>query len=96
MHPGQAKDRRHGNSRHAVGQAAVHAPASPIDGQAHLIEDLWRLAGGSALDGPLGLLAVEGERLAADRHLTTARRVLTSTSDRRWAATSSKAAGDIA
>jgi hypothetical protein len=25
-----------------------------------------------AVDGPLGLLAVEQERLAADRHLTTA------------------------
>jgi hypothetical protein len=39
----------------------------------HLTGGLGRLAGGSALDGPLGLLAVEGERLAADRHLTTAK-----------------------
>jgi hypothetical protein len=37
----------------------------------HLMEDLRRLAGGSAVEGPLGLLAVEKERLAADRHLTT-------------------------
>jgi hypothetical protein len=29
------------------------------------------LAGGSAAEGPLGLLAVEKERLAADRHRTT-------------------------
>ena len=33
----------------------------------HLIEDLGRLAGGSAVDGPLGLLAVERERLAMPR-----------------------------
>jgi hypothetical protein len=39
----------------------------------HLIGDLGRWAGGSALDGPLGLLAVEQERLAADRHLMTAK-----------------------
>jgi hypothetical protein len=32
-----------------------------------LIEDLRRLAGGSAVDEPLGLLGVEEERLAADR-----------------------------
>jgi hypothetical protein len=38
----------------------------------HLIDGLWRLAGGSAVDGPLGLLAVEEERLAAGRRLTTA------------------------
>jgi hypothetical protein len=38
----------------------------------HLIEGLGRLAGGSAVDGPLGLLAVERERLATDRHLATA------------------------
>jgi len=38
----------------------------------HLIKDLRRrLAGASAVEGPLGLLAVEEERLAADRHLTT-------------------------
>jgi hypothetical protein len=32
---------------------------------AHLAEQLARLAGGSAVDGPCGLLAVEEERLAA-------------------------------
>jgi hypothetical protein len=37
----------------------------------HLAEDLARLAGGCAVDGPLGLLAVEEERLAADRPVTT-------------------------
>jgi hypothetical protein len=34
--------------------------------------DLGLLAGGSAVVGPLGLLAAEEERLAADRHRTTA------------------------
>jgi hypothetical protein len=38
----------------------------------HLAWDLGRWAGGSAVDGPLGLLAVEEERLAAERHLMTA------------------------
>jgi hypothetical protein len=38
----------------------------------HLADDLARLAGGCAVDGPLGLLAVEEERLAADRDHTTA------------------------
>jgi hypothetical protein len=47
--------------------------AAPSTGRGpHLTEDLGRWAGGSAVDGPLGLLAVEQERLAADRHLTTA------------------------
>jgi hypothetical protein len=36
------------------------------------IENLGRLAGGSAVDGPYGLLAVEQERLAAARDHTTA------------------------
>jgi hypothetical protein len=34
----------------------------------HLIASLGRLAGGSAVDGPLGLLAVAEERLVADDH----------------------------
>ena len=38
-----------------------------------LIEGFGRSAGWSAVDGPLGLLAVERERLATDRHLTTAK-----------------------
>jgi hypothetical protein len=39
----------------------------------HLVDDLALLAGGCAVDGPLGLLAVEEEeRLAADRDHTTA------------------------
>jgi hypothetical protein len=46
--------------------------APPTGKRPHLIGDLGRWAGGWAVDGPLGLLAVEGERLAADRHLTTA------------------------
>jgi hypothetical protein len=33
----------------------------------HLADDLALLAGGCSVDGPLGLLAVEEERLAADR-----------------------------
>ncbi len=37
---------------------------------AHLIEDLGQWAGGSAVDGPFGLPAVEVERLAAKRHVT--------------------------
>jgi hypothetical protein len=48
--------------------------AAPSKGKwPHLIKDLRRrLAGASAVAGPLGLLAVEEEeRLAADRHLTT-------------------------
>lgn len=32
----------------------------------HLIGGLGRLAGGSAVDGPLGLLAVTEQRLTAD------------------------------
>ena len=56
-------------------------PAGPRDGRqaapsrgkgAHLTWDLGLLAGGSAVVGPLGLLAVEEERLVADRHRTTA------------------------
>jgi hypothetical protein len=47
--------------------------AAPSRGKRlHLTGDLGRWAGGSAVDGPLGLLAVERERLAADRDLTTA------------------------
>jgi hypothetical protein len=47
--------------------------AAPSKGKGPpLIGDLGRLAGGSAVDSPLGLLAVEGERLAAERRLTTA------------------------
>jgi hypothetical protein len=38
----------------------------------HLIDELARLAGGCAVDGPLGLLAVEEERLAAGREHRTA------------------------
>jgi hypothetical protein len=46
--------------------------AAPSRGKwPHLTWDLARLAGGSAVDGPLGLLAAEGQRLAADRHVTT-------------------------
>lgn len=62
-----------GDAQPDVPQDTGQAP--PSTGKwPHLIEDLGRLAGGSALDGPLGLLAVEEEeeeRLAADRHLTT-------------------------
>jgi len=47
--------------------------AAPSKGKGPpLIADLGRLAGGSAVDSPLGLLAVERERLATERHLTTA------------------------
>jgi hypothetical protein len=43
--------------------------AAPSRGKwPHLSADLGRLAGGSAVDGPLGLLAVEEERLAAAAH----------------------------
>jgi hypothetical protein len=60
-----------GNAPSAGPQDTRQAAPSTGEG-AHLIEDLGLLAGGSTLDGPLGLLAVEQERLAADRHLTTA------------------------
>jgi hypothetical protein len=41
--------------------------AAPSTGKRpHLAEVLARLAGGSAVDGPYGLLAVEEERLAAE------------------------------
>jgi hypothetical protein len=50
-----------------TGQAAPSRGKWP-----HLIKDLRRrLAGASAVEGPLGLLAVEEERLAADHRLTT-------------------------
>jgi catechol 2,3-dioxygenase-like lactoylglutathione lyase family enzyme len=55
-----------------TGDAQSAAPqAAPSRGKwPHLSADLGRLAGGSAADGPLGLLAVQEERLAAERHLT--------------------------
>jgi hypothetical protein len=62
-----------------TGDAQSAAPqdtrqAAPPRGKGpHLTGDLGRFAGGSAVDGPLGLLAVEEERLAAARHLTTAK-----------------------
>jgi hypothetical protein len=47
--------------------------AAPSRGKGpHLSGDLGRSAGSSVVGGPFGLLAVEGERLAAYRHLTTA------------------------
>jgi hypothetical protein len=60
-----------GDARPAGPQGTRQAVPSSGKGP-HLAADLGRLAGGSAVDGPLGLLAVEGERLAGDRHLTTA------------------------
>jgi hypothetical protein len=60
-----------GDARSAAPQDTRQAPPPTGEGS-HLIEELGRLAGRSAVDGPLGLLAVEGECLAADRHLTTA------------------------
>jgi hypothetical protein len=56
----------------AVPEPAVPEPVSSRGLRPGLIEVLGHLAGGSAVDGPLGLLAVEAERLAAERHLTTA------------------------
>jgi len=57
-----------------AGDAQQDAPQEvPSRGKRlHLAEDLARLAGGSAVDGQCGLLAVEEERLAADRHRATA------------------------
>lgn len=51
-----------------TGDAQSDAPReAPSTGKRpHLAEDLARLAGGLAVDGPSGLLAVEEERLAAD------------------------------
>jgi hypothetical protein len=60
-----------GDARSAGPQDTRQAVPSRGKGP-HLIGDLGRWAGGSAVDGPFGLLAVEGERLPADRHLTTA------------------------
>ena len=60
-----------GDTRWAGPQDTRQAVPSTGKGP-HLIGDLERWAGGSALDGPLGLLAMEQERLAADRHLMTA------------------------
>jgi hypothetical protein len=54
------------DARSAVPQDTRQAVPSRGKGP-HLIEDLGRLAGGSAVDGPLGLLAVERERLAVPR-----------------------------
>jgi hypothetical protein len=60
-----------GDARSAGPQDTPQA-ASSTGKRPHLIGDLGRWAGGSAVDGPLGLLAVEEERLAADRRLMTA------------------------
>ena len=60
-----------GDARSAAPQDTRQAPP-PTGKRSHLIEELGRLAGGSAVDGPFGLLAVEEERLAASDHLTTA------------------------
>ncbi len=59
-----------GDARSDVPQDA--GQAVPSKGKwPHLMKGLRRLAGGSAVEGPLGLLALQKERLAADRHLTT-------------------------
>ena len=60
-----------GDARSAAPQDTRQAPPPTGEGP-RPIEGLGRLAGGSAVDGPLGLLAAERQRLAADRHLTTA------------------------
>jgi hypothetical protein len=46
--------------------------APPGGNRPHPVEALGRLAGGSAVDGPLGPLATEEQRLADDRRVTTA------------------------
>jgi hypothetical protein len=60
-----------GDAQSAVPQDTRQA-ASSRGRWPHLIGGLGRLGGGSAADGPLVLLAVGREHLAADRHLTTA------------------------
>ncbi len=55
------------DARSAAPQDTRQAPPPTGEGW-HLIEELGR----SAVDGPLGMLPVEGECLAADRPLTTA------------------------
>jgi hypothetical protein len=67
-------DKRRAGVMGKTDEASAARQAAPWrSGWPHPIDGLGRLAGGSAVDGPLGLLAVAAERLAADRHLTTAK-----------------------